>query len=460
MSTRASTNPNGPASLSRHQHRPSFALILVIGAMAVCSVLLVAIQSAAFDDAGSSREAVARVRAYWAARSGIEQIIAKLEQAMSAGNTRGAYMLDDLASVAQGNLDGSVWEIAHDFDSRVRFGPMDAHAKLNINRVVMSPSAVEDLMELEGMTEDVVAAILDWIDADDTISQYGAELSAYQGFPSPYEPRNGPMRTIRELELIRNVSPETVRGEDWNLNNLLDPNEQDGDLSWPNDNRNNSLDAGWSQYLTTASVEPVYREDGGVRVYLPTATEAQVVAVVSGITPLQARVIIGYAQSPDAFITDFIGTTLRQVAQRLGDPAIQPQMVQNLSRDQLTQLLQRCTFDDPEAGPVPGRINLNTTSREILLLTPIFRGVAGEGAADLLLFARTQRGGGFDTILDLLDYIPAQQLQIVARYIDVRSSAYIVTSRGVDTATGHEVQIRATLQQTALPLPITEMIVR
>jgi hypothetical protein len=428
--------------------------------MALCSVVLVAIQSAAFDDAGSSRDAVARVRAYWAARAGLESIIARLEQNMANGNTRGAFVLDDLASVSQGTLSGAAWEIAHDFNNRMRLGPMDAHAKLNINSLAASTTAMDDLMELEGMTESVAAAILDWIDADDTIRQYGAEYSAYQGFPSPYEPRNGPMRTIRELELIRNVTPSDVRGEDWNLNNLLDPNESDRNLTWPDDDGNDRLDAGWSRFLTVSSVEPVFREDGGKRLYLRTATEAQVISAVGNLTPLQARAIIGYAQNADVYLTDFIGTTLRQIATSLGDPALQPRLIQNLSRDQLENLLDRCTLHDPDGGPVPGRINLNTTTREILKLTPIFRGVAGEGAADLLLFARSQRGGGFDSILDLLDYIPAQQLQIVARYIDVRSAAYIVTSRGVDTASGHEVQIRATLQQTDLPLPITEMIVR
>lgn len=444
----------------RHRQRPSFALILVIGAMAVSAIVLVALQSAALGDAGSSREAVARVRAYWAARSGLEATIARLEQNMVTGNRRGAFVQDDLASVAQGNLDGAVWEIAHDFDNRARFGPMDAHARLNINRVAEFPTAMADLMELENMSEDIAAAILDWIDNDDLVRQFGGERSAYQGFPSPYEPRNASMRTIRELELVRNVSADDLREEDWNLNNLLDPNEDDADLSWPNDNRDGRFDAGWSEYLTVVSVEPVYAETGDLRLYLPAATEAQVLGTITNLTPIQARVIIGYAQIADTFLTDFIGTSLRQMAQQLGDPAIQPQLVQPLTREQLQEVLDRCTFDDPAAGPVPGRINLNTTSRDILRLTPIFRGVAGEGAADLLLFARTQRGGGFESILDLLEYIPAGQLQIVARYIDVRSSAYIVTSRGVDTSTGYEVQIRATLQQTALPLPITEMIVR
>ena len=429
--------------------------------MAVTGVILVALQSTALGDAGASREAVARVRAYWAARSGVESIIARLEQTLSTGQNPGGFLVrSDLVAVAQGNLDGAVWEITHEFDNTSRLGPLDAHAKLNINRLAASPTAMEDLMELETMTEDVAASILDWIDSDDIIRQFGAERSAYAGFPSPYEPRNAPMRTIRELELVRNVPVEEVRGEDWNLNHRLDANEDDGDISFPNDDRDGRLDAGWSEHLTTASVEPVLGEDGEPRLFLPGATEAQVLGTIDNLTPIQARVILSYALQGENFLTDFIGTTLPQMAQRSGDPALQPQAVQPLTRAQLEQILARCTFDDPEGEPVPGRINLNTTSRDVLQLTPIFRGIAGEGAADLLLFARTQRGGSFDTILDLLEFIPAGQLQIVSRYIDVQSSAYIITSRGIDTATGYEVQIQATVQQTALPIPITEMIVR
>ena len=37
--------------------------------------------------------------------------------------------------------------------------------------------------------------------------------------------------------------PEFVRGEDWNLNGRLDPNEDDGDISYPPDNSDGKLDA-------------------------------------------------------------------------------------------------------------------------------------------------------------------------------------------------------------------------
>ena len=141
----------------------------------------------------------------------------------------------------------------------VRYGLTDECAKLNVN-VLANYNPLDDvgrnmLLELPNMTEEIADAILDWIDADDEVREYGAEEESY----SVVFPRNGPIDSLEELMFVLGVDPILMYGEDANRNGILDPNENDGDLSQPFDNADGILDLGWSSYLTTYSVEANYR---------------------------------------------------------------------------------------------------------------------------------------------------------------------------------------------------------
>jgi len=63
----------------------------------------------------------------------------------------------------------------------------------------------------------VIEAIYDWIDEDDEARLLGVERDYYLSLNTPYEPRNGPLRSIAEMELIAGVMPDDIRGEDWDL---------------------------------------------------------------------------------------------------------------------------------------------------------------------------------------------------------------------------------------------------
>jgi hypothetical protein len=62
------------------------------------------------------------------------------------------------------------------------------------------------------------------------------------------------------------VTPEWLFGEDANRNGLLDPNENDAELSSPLDNPDGALDRGWSAFLTVFSREANVRADGTPRI--------------------------------------------------------------------------------------------------------------------------------------------------------------------------------------------------
>ena len=141
----------------------------------------------------------------------------------------------------------------------LRYGLTDECAKMNVN-VLANYNPLDDvgrnmLMELPYMTVEVADAILDWIDADEEVREYGAEAESY----SLVFPRNGTIDSLEELMFVLGVEPQLMYGEDANRNGILDPNENDGEQSLPMDNADGILDLGWSAYLTTYSVEANYR---------------------------------------------------------------------------------------------------------------------------------------------------------------------------------------------------------
>lgn len=430
-----------------------FATLVVLVMLALATVVLVDLQTSAFREAASGREALARTRAYWAARGGLEAQVARLGDETERGEevVSAFQVLDSMDRVAGGELRGARFEVKHTTADGERFGVADAHAKININRMNF-----DDLMELPGMTEDQAAAILDWVDTDDFVRDLGAESGYYGQLDSPYEPRNGFIRSLFELELVAGVDRLDVRGEDWNLNGRLDPNEDDGAASWPDDDEDGELDAGWSGIITTESVDEGLAVSGERRVDLLTADERQVIALVDDLDPLQARVILDYASREGVFLTDLFSTSLVAIAATTPSLGADPSAVRELEPEQLGQLLDGATRFAEEDGPIPGRVNINTADRETLdYMTSI-----PSGLADQLIFARDNRPEGFASIVDLLDVVGPGQLANLSRLLDVRSSAFVVSSRGRDLNTGVEVEIVATIERSALPIVVTEMRVR
>jgi type II secretory pathway component PulK len=149
------------------------------------------------------------------------------------------------------------------------FGLVDEAAKLNLNTA--SQAMLEALPE---MTPDVAAAILDWRDSDAEPREQGAEDETYSRLTPARRAKNGPFETVEELRLVHGVTLELLYGEDANLNGVLDPNEDDGDLSPPLDDRNGVLRRGLIDYLTVHSAQPNRRSDGSRRLDL-TASEAR-----------------------------------------------------------------------------------------------------------------------------------------------------------------------------------------
>jgi hypothetical protein len=107
------------------------------------------------------------------------------------------------------------------------------------------------------MTTDLAASIVNWRSTSTDTSSGGADDETYQRLNPPYRCKHAPFESVDELNLVSGMTLELLYGEDANLNGALDPNENDGDLTPPLDDRSGTLDAGLIEYVTVWSREPV-----------------------------------------------------------------------------------------------------------------------------------------------------------------------------------------------------------
>ena len=133
------------------------------------------------------------------------------------------------------------------------YGLVDEAAKLNLNAPWLT---AEMIQYLPGMTPQIAAAIMDWRDANTSISTDGAEDETYAKLTTSYKTKNAPFESVEELRLVAGMTTEILYGEDANLNGILDANENDAEDAAPYDNRDGRLDPGLMEYFTVYSYAP------------------------------------------------------------------------------------------------------------------------------------------------------------------------------------------------------------
>jgi DNA uptake protein ComE-like DNA-binding protein len=468
------SNARHVRALKHYAPRKGVVTIMVIWAIAIASIVVAATQILAFREATLGRECISRVQARWAARAGVETMISIMEWHNANPDPDDALALTrDLESNAFGEVETGTWDIRHFIDGQEWAGPMDENSKLNINVATRM-----QLLELPNITQDVVDSIYDWRDADNEPQQLGAEADFYRNRGLGYEPRNGNFRSIAELELVAGAWPQYLRGEDWNLNGRLDPNEDDGKRTMPDDNANGKLEAGWSQYLT-ASTRPVTKSASGQpRLDLRKANSEELMTR-TGMDATQAAAILTYAKVGNARMAQILSVPLSQLTgsrtagaagagaaganrtgrssagQSRGATAPAATTVKNLDNKQLTLVLNECSLDDTRTSQAnAGKVNLNTASRA--LLRDILQ--LDTRYADSILSRRISKQSGLLSLADIVDLPGAtqEQLLILGQVADVTSSVYMISSRGRATTSGAEAEIVVMVDRSESPVRILE----
>lgn len=248
-----------------------------------------------------------------------------------------------------------------DDEKQIRFGITDESTKVNINVASKGQLAllIQRFTTEEMILSELVDALVDWRDADDNPGAFGAESEYYSQLEPPYAVKNAPFDTVEELLLVRGFTGQLLYGEDYDRNGLLSPNEDDGDLLFPPDDADGTLNRGLFSYITVYSRDMNTASDNKPRVYLfsePAVVRAQLAEFIDD--PAKLDFIAG-AGTGEPRITSPAGLLLPRSVKDSEEPTPSP-----ITEDDLEWIMDRCTTSqDPESI---GLININTASPIVL----------------------------------------------------------------------------------------------
>ena len=387
-----------------------------------------------------------------------------------------------------------------------RHGFTDEAGKINVNAFMKrDPSGQQllaALMKLPNMTEDIAAAIVDWLDTDSETTPNGAEEDYYSSLELPYRCKNGPIDTIGELLLVKGVGRDILYGSDLNANGIQDPDEGD---------EANGFSRGLSAYLTLYSREQNADAEGQAltfvneadlnvyfeklatteslgenlakflimyRQYGPSNTSGQtqslggsIAALLGGgqskkkTTPTRKGVledfIPNFEKKANQKISSFYDLVNAQVSipgktvtSATGKSTQEPATVYDSPlkdvaqrRELLPKLFEHVTIF--EESDIPARINVNTAPREVLLAVPEITETDVEAIVKLRpdYSSATVPDEIFNTPAWLLTEanLTTDTLKKLEKYITTKSQVYRVQSLGQSDAGGPTARIEAVI---------------
>jgi competence ComEA-like helix-hairpin-helix protein len=404
-------------------------LILVLWAIAVLALLAGGVSFAIRQDVAVANIEGDRLAAHWLARAGVERAIAELtDDNLNNYDHLDEFWADYPAGFENVELAGGTFSVMRDgYEVRpvAWYGAADESAKLNA-----SVATIDQLMDLPDMTRPIASAIVDWRDRNEDPQPEGIEGGHYSGLAHPYRIRNGPFRTVREILLVRGVTGEQFYKEDLNANGRLDPNENDGSETAPADNRDGRLDRGWFAFLTTYSYDKNVDATGEKRLNL-NDVDANRLATRTRLESWAAESIVqARGQRQFEHLIDLLKVTKAQdVAHNATDNDFFFRSDEDRDRPVTVRIFQaivdKLTLKNDEM--LPGRININTAPREVLVTLP---GIDDERADAIVQYR--EGGGMFTSIGDLLDIssITQETFGSLEDSITVRSNVFRIRSEG------------------------------
>lgn len=441
-STRRTTRLAGRTGGRRARTRGGFALLAVMWVVLIAGVIVLGTQKAGRANLAMAGHELARVRAHWLARAGIEAAMAALGDDTDGDDGTWDTWYSDGESFEEVELLGGSFSVtappgADDDPQTPRFGVIDHSGLLNLN--------VADAAALKGLdilTDGQIASLLDWRDKDNTVHPGGAEGLFYSRLPFGYETRDGPLLTVREAALVHGMTGEVLWGEDLNDDGILGPNEDDLRATYPPDDGNGELSRGLVGLATVWSYESNLNAAGMDRVNLNSA-DSETLMYRLNVTEALAEAIAGHGggttgvrnetggKSGTRFnsLMDLLKVKAKPKPKRAGEPEDAEDAVGEVTLRWLADYIDEMTLTDDKR--LPGRININTAPREVLMTLP------GMTAATAQAIMRRRTGGGFPfaSVGELLtsETVTDEQFKALAERVTVRSSVFEIRSTGVTT---------------------------
>lgn len=296
--------------------------------------------------------------------------------------------------------DARFWIIGRDPQATVPTEPyfslVDEASKLNLN------TATIDMLEaLPLMTPEIAAAIIDWRDTNSDVTTGGAEDDTYLRLNPPYHCKNSNFETVDELRLVYGMTMAYLYGEDSNLNGVLDPNENDGNVLMPEDNQDGKLDPGFWEYLTVYSMQPNTNWDGTVRIDLTSPNSRQQL---------------------DSLLSTTLGSSRGQEITRKLPPPQRPIasplelfVLGGFTTDEFSQIEDYLTITNGLG--VKGLVNINSASQAVLACLP---GIGTDKAASVVAY-RQANGGQLNSVAWLASVLDQQGAVQAGPYVTGRT---------------------------------------
>ncbi|MAV54750.1 MAG: hypothetical protein CMJ28_02200 [Phycisphaerae bacterium] len=463
------------APQSNHKRR-GVSVLLAMWSVVIAALTATSIQLVSFRQAHLGHEVLQRTQARWSARAGVESVIAALAWDATTPEPNDAFsVFRELRLASIGQTENASWDIRHHREGMDFGEPLDEHARLNINDQenlgLLFPLFEEPMPGMNrDMSEDQYAALRDWIDEDDEPTMFGAESDYYDANYN-YSPRNEPLRSITEMELVAGMWPDYVRGEDWDLDGRLDPNENDGDKSPPEDDADGWLDGAWAGWLTVTSVADGVTDSGLPRLRLQYCDLSDLEDRID-ITAEQAQALQNWSRGSDEIhltdlqvqsLTSLAGANAAESGQNQEqDPGAVNQL--DLEEDQILSVISECTLY-PVYERRPGSININTVSESLLI--SLFRArQLEETDAQQLIFMRNAMAEGVTDLARTVDesmsssgptgQLANQTRQWLLRSLDTRSNVFRISAIGTSEVSGLEQEIICLVDRSTIPVRIIE----
>lgn len=418
-------------------------LIAVLWCIAILSVIVTGALYSTRLGLGAAKNFEDKVQAHYLALAGVEKAKALIYHEAAArkkaARNHSGELYDSPSDFRSVKFGRGEFSVINESGRNIAYGIRDEESRLNINT-----AGADQLTKLKDMLPETAAAIVDWRDRDSNAQPGGAEKDYYAALKPPYLPRDNEIQTLREMLLIRGVTPELLLGEDANQNGILDPEENDGDRTAPRDNKNGSLEAGWSGIFCVNSSVYNRKANSEPRVNAQTASESEL-AAVPGITTEIAKAIVAYRDRQKleniADLLDVAQLAPERPRPNQPNQPTQPNQPQPqgppqtvgpklISQDLFKDICDDLTVD--ENSSIKGAVNINTAS--VAVLTCL--GLSEELAQNVVNYRSS--AGFFPNIAHLLEVqgMTRDIFKQISPRITARSETFRILSEGRVGATG------------------------
>lgn len=407
---------NTPFLTSRQNH--AAVLVGVLWLVLILGLLLLGLNLQVQLASSQAQAQLDAVRAHWLARAGIERALAVLADDATTYDGPTDFWYDDPLTfesieLAEGFTVSVTAPPAEDaMPDKPRYGLDDEASRINFS----NPDR-DLLARIDKLDASIISPIIDWVDNNEEAEPGGAERGHYQRLSYPYEIRNGPMRTNRELLLIKDISPEIFFAEDTDTDGVLDRRENDNDTAFPPDDGDGVLDRGLNGLATVYSYQLNKTLDGQDRINLKNTDAGTLTTRLSITQPLADRIVERGGQYKTVF--DMVGEKGQ------GEGSDEEGMTNEITLKWLAEQYEQFTLEDEDR--LNGRVNVNTAARQVLEAIPGLSPTVADSIVE-----KRMTDGEFTTLGELLTsgILADDQFREAADYLTVRSNVFTVRSTG------------------------------